>query len=502
MEGVNMNYEQHQNYNSSSPKDIERYAKELINLTFRDVLHKDTLLIMESGENTDYYSSKAAKGGLGHLLEKHYFHYDINSDQSADFSDAGVELKATPFKKNKNGTYSAKERLVITIIDYLKVVDENFEDSHLLAKCNLILLVYYEYVKELAKLDYPIRYVQLFHPPLNDIEIIRQDYYDIINKIKAGKAHELSEADTCYLGACTKGAKAETSLREQPFSPIPAKQRAFCFKTSYMTYVLNNYIIPGIKTYYGEEWKEEANSDVESIKFTGKFSDYIINTINKNIGKSVSELLEMYDLSYSNNRPKNLESLLIFKILGLKSNKAEEFIKANIVVKTIRFDSKDYLKETVSFPPIDFIQLAQETWEDAEINEYFSQTKFLFVAFQKDAEYEKCAKAKDFKGMDEHLHLYFSTFWNMPKADIDSYVYKCWNETKMALNQGIKVEYVGNKRTNNLPKAKDNNVCHIRPHAQNANDTAPLPTGGSFTKQSFFLNREYIQNKILAHKPN
>ena len=44
-------------------------------------------------------------------------------------AEAGVELKATPFKKLKNGKYSSKERLVLNIINYEKVANENFETS-------------------------------------------------------------------------------------------------------------------------------------------------------------------------------------------------------------------------------------------------------------------------------------------------------------------------------------------------------------------------------------
>ena len=63
----------------------------------------------------------------------------------------------------------------------------------------------------------------------------------IINKIRAGKAHEISEGDTNYLGACTKGANAD-SVREQPFNSIVAKQRAFCLKpaTSYVLVIFFN----------------------------------------------------------------------------------------------------------------------------------------------------------------------------------------------------------------------------------------------------------------------
>ena len=49
--------------------------------------------------------------------------------------EAGVELKATPFK-SKSGKYSAKERLVLNIINYEKVAEEQFEESSFCIKRN------------------------------------------------------------------------------------------------------------------------------------------------------------------------------------------------------------------------------------------------------------------------------------------------------------------------------------------------------------------------------
>lgn len=477
-------------YDETNPNSIEQYAKHLIGLTFRDVLKRDIPLVQENSsydyQTQDYYESVAAKGSLGHLLEEHYFHYDINSDSDPDFKEAGVELKATPFKKNKNGTFSAKERLVITIIDYMQVILESFEESHLRNKSNTILLIYYQYFKELSKLDYPIKYVQLFQIPEDDLKIIKNDYQTIVDKIKLGKAHELSEGDTYYLGACTKGATAATSIRQQPYSDIPAKQRAFCFKTSYMTYILNNYIIPGKSTY-------------EKLNYTGNFEDYILSTINNKIGVSVSDLMKEYNISYSK-RPKNLESSIVFRILGLKSNKAEEFIKAGIVIKTIRLEPDESLRETVSFPAFDFIELVKENWEDAEINNYLSETKFLFVVFKKDSEYEKFKKMKDYSRMDSHLALYYSTFWNMPKLDIETDVKCVWERTRKVLTEGIKTEQHGSRTYNNLPAMSENRVCHVRPHGKDKTDVLPLPTGGTFPKQSFFLNASYIRDEIMRQK--
>ncbi|MEI6747271.1 MAG: hypothetical protein WCL34_15005 [Methylococcaceae bacterium] len=71
-----------------------------------------------------------------------------------------------------------------------------------------------------------------------DIKQFEQDWNVIVNKIKSGNAHNISESDTKFLGACTKGADSK-SVRSQPFSNEMAMQRAFCFKTQYMRELLN-----------------------------------------------------------------------------------------------------------------------------------------------------------------------------------------------------------------------------------------------------------------------
>ncbi len=38
--------------------------------------------------------------------------------------------------------------------------------------------------------------------------------------------------------------------------------------------------------------------------------------------------------------PKNLGAILVYRMLEIKGNHAEEFVKANIVIKTIRIKTK------------------------------------------------------------------------------------------------------------------------------------------------------------------
>jgi DNA mismatch repair protein MutH len=76
----------------------------------------------------------------------------------------------------------------------------------------------------------------MYEFPVNDLPVIKSDWEKIQGKVMQGKAHELSEGDTFYLGACRKGAGgAKEKLRTQPFSSIGAPSRAFSFKQGYLT---------------------------------------------------------------------------------------------------------------------------------------------------------------------------------------------------------------------------------------------------------------------------
>lgn len=145
------------------------------------------------------------KGGMGVLMEENVFQYDANSDANPDFYDAGIELKVTPIKKNKNGTYSAKERLVLNIINYMEEYKNTFETSSFWHKNETLYLMFYLWEEGIPRSDYKIVKQMLYTYPEEDLLIIKQDWELIINKIKNGLAHEISEADTFYLGACPKG---------------------------------------------------------------------------------------------------------------------------------------------------------------------------------------------------------------------------------------------------------------------------------------------------------
>lgn len=523
-------------YNRKDAQDILRYAKWLIGKTFNDVLEEDLrnsrTRALVSGYSVEHepagllmepsaaYGDSNRKGGLGNLIEEHYFHYAANSNREADFSEAGLELKVTPYeeragrgKKAGETYYVAGERLVLTMIDFNeRPIEFDLLKSHLWQKCSKILLIYYLRNKDLGdNLKYRINYVGIFTPNDNDKVIIKQDYLCIMQKIASGKAHEISESDTMYLGACTKGSTAAKSIVLQIENNIPAQKRAFCFKTSYMTTVLNDYFINA------PEEQESVVTDTALLSQLG-FDGYVQSVINQYIGKSDRELCDLFGMEYTGNKAQWIN--LAFAMLGVKSNKAEEFQKANIVVKATRIEEDGDIRENTSFPPFKFKDLVEEQWvasddDDEEapdyvyrerdvkpstVQAYFSSTKFLFVVFKKQG--------------DEYI-LKGCQLWNMPFDDLNVTVRVGWENIRQTVIDGVvltKRLVKSGKREgkydilNNFPRKEDNPIIHIRPHAQKSyykfddyedgekSNGNELPDGRWMTTQCFWLNNTYIKS--------
>jgi len=491
-------------YDKTDPKSIEAYGRKMIGHTFREIYKAgvDSKLVQEDAP-VDYVESHARKnykGGVGTLVEECYFGYKANNDAQPDFPEAGVELKVTPYvetrktKANPAG-FRAKERLVLTMINYMEIIKEkDFEHSHLWAKAQLMLLVWYLHIKGKNDIDSCIDFVQLFTPPPEDLEIIREDYEKIMAKIRAGKAHELSEGDTLYLGACTKAATA-ADRTTQPCSEILAKPRAFSFKNSYMTYVFTHYFLQGKVTYHKEN---------RILKPGEKLTDFersIETRITAYRGWSVRELAQRFSVTSD---AKSRMAILAFRILGVTGNQCEEFEKAGIAVKTIRIQMNGRIRENMSFPPFRYQELAEETWDESELRDYLSSTRFFFIVYREDE--------------TGNYRLDSAKFWNIPYADLEGDVRDVWQETHDIIKEGrltLEIEEDG-KIVNNLPKKKDHPISHVRPHGRNREDTYPLPEGTHlttkgegrgiwqddtcYTKQCFWLNNDYILRQIEAGK--
>ena len=444
-------------------QEIELISKSAIGKSVNDILNEEIVTVEDKDAN---------KGGLGQLIEKYLFGMDNNSDSEPDFMPAGIELKVTPYKKIKGDKLSAKERLVLNIIDYMTEYKNTFRSSHFWYKNNKIQLLWYLWEANKDKKDLIITHEKLLELEKNeDLKQIEEDWNFIINKIREGKAHEISEADTMYLGACSKGANA-LSTREQPFSDIPAMQRAFCFKNSYMTQLVRKYI----GDYSNVEKILKGTNDT--------FNEFVFNIIAKYKGKSQNELMKEFNID---TKAKNVNSMLISRMFNVKSklSETEEFQKAKIIPKTIRIEENGRIKESISFPYFKYTEIVNQDWETSDLREELETTKYMFFIFKmENGEYI-------FKGIK---------LWNMPEIDIETSVMEMWKKTYNTIKTGNIVKSIENGiRKTNFVGMSENNVCHVRPHGRNANDVCKLPvadklTGATeYTKHCFWINNNYIR---------
>lgn len=444
-------------------KEIYEKSKEAIGKTFGEI------------DNNNRLSQTSNKGNLGQIIEESFFEYNVNSKSEPDFVEAGVELKVTPFKLNKNKSYSSKERLVLNMINYMKEGYATFYISSFWKKNAVMLLMFYLYDFETYYKDMKIEYTHLFEFSEEDLAIVKQDWEIIHEKIVNGLAHEISESDTMYLAACRKGNK-NSKKRQQPFSDVLAPSRAYSLKSSYMTALLNEKVIGKVKN-------EKIIQKPHLLK-EKSFSEYILEKLSEYKGHNIEKLYEQYGI---NPDAKSKNSLLVAKLLGLKGSisKSDEFIKANIKVKTIRVNIKGRVVEHMSFPNFRFKEIIKETWETSNFREMFETTKWLFVVLQETADGYVFNKV---------------IFWNMPIKDLDIDYKDVWTRTKKCIKEGNIYNYTNsrNQRVTYFPKANENRVGHVRPKGRDRRDTYDLPVMDKklgvmkYTKQCFWLNNKYI----------
>lgn len=421
------------------------------------------------------------KGQLGHIVEEGILGYPINSNPQADLAEIGVEVKTTGIIATKKNEVRAKERLTIDSLNYVDIVNYDFEDSPMWQKADDMLFVFYKYLEGEPYGDMPIIKAAINSFDDADKAIIKRDYDYIVSMINQGRAEEISEGDTMYLGACTAG---RGELVKQPHSGTLTKKRKFCLKQSYFTQLVRKYVSD-------EEFEHILT--VEKLRNT-TFEMAMDGALSKYYGMSESQIRKELSITGKPNA-KNRYERYIAAMLGIKGriSQTDEFLKANIQLKTIRVNEDESITESMSFPTFKFEEIVKEDWEESDLREKFLTTKFMFVIFR-----------------EKNGELYFDRikFWNMPESLIESKVKPVFEETKKVISEGRIVKEIvrdakgKETRLTNFPGMTFNGVCHVRPHGRDASDTYPLPTKDqktgltAFTKQCFWLNNSFIHEII------
>ena len=433
-------------YDVKDKKDILRFAKELKGKTLGEWMPE------REGQHPTH-----RKGKFGQAIEEAVFGILPNSDPAPDLEEAGVEIKTTPIIERKRVGKVPKERLVLSIIDYMTLLDKGWELSFF-KKNGKLLIIFYLYEEGREIYEYKILDAILWEYPEDDLRIIRDDWNTIARMVKEGKAHELSERHTMYLGACRKGVGHGADLKKQPFSDEKAEQRAFSLKQSYL----------------GQIWKKASDMDSlmnDPAMFDKEktFEEKVTDRFARFKDRRTDDIEKELGIEYIT-PPKSRYAILARRMLGIRTNRVAEFDKADVSMKTVRINVKGIPKEDMAFPHFKYEELVTQEWEDSDFYGELNR-RFLFVIYRMDSE------VLWFEGVK---------FWSMPYDDLKE-AERVWTEA---------VKRIKEYRFNDLPKISESKVSHVRPHGRDSSDRIPANDGTMQIKRCFWLDRRYIAEQI------
>lgn len=508
-------------YNKQSKKDILRHAKALEKCQIGDVYDLEQKG-KKRPELLDFYEErkiqgwtdedgkrhKGDKGRIGFMVQEIYFDEPRDNDSESDLRAAGVELKVSPLVEKKRVGLKVKERLVLGKIERIKSEKEklpqNFFDSHIYKKCKLMMLVYYKDESQNGKTPFHFRFHKSEYVEIEslDMAMIERDYQYIRDCVNNKRYDDLHEKNAHYLSPCRKG-----------------NGRAYSLKLSYMNEIFSKYIDKGIPLYKPiiKNPEELRRASLEEIVIE-LFSRHKNKTI-KEIRRSIMKPKEFKKWESKTKIDKAEFARTTMAMLGVDTDQAEEFVKSNICVKTLRVEKNLKMNEDISFSAFEFSDLSRETWKKSFAYEEMVNRKFLWSVFVHDGDDYK------FRG---------ATFWSLPEED-EPVIKRGWEDIRNIVRKGVKfaidVKTIKGKPRvlNSFPDSNNTNqdrkeyklckstkprnkIISIRPHAQHAyydlktigyKDTEYSPSNGSIlpngdvmTKQCFWFNNEYILEQI------
>lgn len=433
--------------------DLMKYTNNILGKTFADFDREGKLSI-----------GLHDKGILGKVIETGFYKYENNNAAKADFDNLGIELKVTGYIKNKNGTISAKERLVLGKINYHEIIKEDYSFSKLLFKNKKILILWYEYDYTKDIKDFIITNYQLYDMS-NDELVIKNDYKIIQEKVIAGKAHLLSEGDTSFLGACVKGASGQDKTT-QPNSEVLAKPRAFSLKNSYLTGILRSL---------------EIEFEIDNLEYKS-VEEYVYAQIKKYIGKTQIEIyMELFEKEVNKEAiPKNIGKVLSDKMLGTDEELPEKnslFAKTNYKIKNVPVDKMYKPLERMPFRTIRLSEF-ENKWENSDWKIFFEELTIIALCYEGTKEiangYRVLKDIKKISFTEEEIESFGKTYDMIKKAII----YK-------------DIAYLP------YPNSFEGQYLEIAPKGQkgaNAYDTFFL---ADKTKVCFMLNKEFVYKKLI-----
>ena len=219
----------------------------------------------------------------------------------------------------------------------------------------------------------------------------------------------------------------------------------------------------------------------------GNYINNLVSFLSQYENKTTDELLkELNIITSAKSKNYVLSQALIYSFEG-KGIAQAKIERDRINIKTIQLKENGCPKEAMSFSPINYCKIVDETWNSSEFRDYLDRDFIFFI----------------FKNEGVHNYLIKVVNWRIPLSDLDGEVKLVWEDTKSKIKEGrVFKEKKDEKLITYFLSEKITNICHVRPHGSNSADVIKLPVKDLYTgynyaiKQSFWFNHSYLKKIV------
>lgn len=410
-------------------------------------------------------ADRSTKGLAGAIIEAH-FGIRPNNDPRPDFIAAGIELKVIPLIKRAGKTLVVKERTSISMIDYFGLITETWATASVRKKLDSILFVFYSTWPGADIDEMKVEEALLWRLPTEIVPTVRADWMYVYTEVAAGKAHELTESRGQILGACTKGAGHGRTVA-QPRNLVQAKPRAWSLKPSY-----TQALWAELRS--REEWV--SLGDALGTRYD-QAVQALLDCFRRHVGKTLSEVSTI--IGEPLREGKGAGGALVRAIAGLpRRSRIREFEETGILVKTTRVSPTGRPYESMSFPAMHFKEVAEEEWEDSEFRKLIAGLLIVpLIGERKGTPFARCKLGRPF-------------LWRPGQHELDD----------IATEWRVIQQCIANSNMGAIPPASMTEYIHVRPHGRDRSDVDVLPDGTTHPKQSFWLNKDLVEELVQRHQ--
>jgi DNA mismatch repair endonuclease MutH len=394
-------------------------------------------------------SSAQTKGVVGRIYES-AFGIPPNSISGPDFPGAAIELKSVPIRMVA-GEARAKERISLTMIDFVALPQERWDVASVRKKLDDLLLIFYRWDPLLPIARFETLAAEIWQPDTESLRQMRIDWETVRELVASGRRDEVSEGYTRLLGAATKG-PGHGSV-----------SRTWSLKQTFVGYIYRTVAgeVPTVTTLAPDPG--------------AAFEERVLAGIEPFLGRSLADVASHVGLAGRDGKAASAQ--VVRALVGERgTGRHGEFERFGIETKVVPVDGRGGIVEAMSFPAFVHEELIYETWDTSDLQARLNRLLIVPIYRERKATLAEMVLGRPF-------------FWTPSQSELEG-IRSEWERFRSLIEQG---------QARQLPRASATTYVHIRPKGRNAQDRDPAPGGIEVTRKCFWLNQPFMRRVLAEH---